>query len=136
VAELRMAKQPPRLHADYHIERGRELLGRGFVGEAEREFREAIALDQSNGAAHAGLATVLEATGDFAGAANEARASVRMQPSAEAYLVLARLDLRDNDLESAERQLSRALALEPDNGPAAALKKTIQGRLAEKGQPQ
>ncbi|HVP43919.1 MAG TPA: tetratricopeptide repeat protein [Terriglobales bacterium] len=134
VAELRMAKQPPRVHATYHIERGRELLGRGFVGEAEHEFREAISLDQNNGAAHAGLATVLEATGDVAGARNEARASVRIQPSAEAYLVLARLDLRDNNPAAALQAIGRALALEPDNASAAALQRTVQAKLAEKGQ--
>jgi tetratricopeptide (TPR) repeat protein len=133
VAELRMAKQPPRVHAQYHIERGRELLGRGFVGEAEHEFREAIALDQNNGAAHACLATVLEATGDAAAAEREARTSLRMQPSAEAYLVLARLDLRDNKPEAAAEEVSRALALEPDNDSAAALKRTVQAKLAEKG---
>ena len=134
VAELRMAKQPPRVHANYHIERGREFLGRGFVGEAEHEFREAISLDQNNGAAHAALATVLEATGDAAGAQKEARASVRMQPSAEAYLVLARLDLRDNNPEAASEDVSRALALEPENGSAVALKQTIQAKLAQKSQ--
>ncbi len=133
VAELRMAKQTPRIHADYHIERGRELLGRGFVSEADHEFREAIALDQNNGAAHAGLATVLEATGDAAGAEKEAKASLRMQPSAEAYLVLARLDLRDNNPQAAAEQVARALALEPDNASAEALQRTIQGKLAEKG---
>ena len=134
VAELRMAKQPPRVHAEYHIERGRELLGRGFVGEAEHEFREAIALDQNNGAAHAALAGVLETTGDAAGARKEATASIRMQPSVEAYLVLARLDVRDNDLEAADQELSRALALEPDNAAAAALKQTVQAKLAQRTQ--
>ncbi len=134
VAELRMAKQPPRVHANYHIERGRELLGRGFAGEAEHEFREAIALDQNNGAAHAALATVLETMGDLAGAQKEARAAVRMQPSAEAYLVLARLDLRDNNAEAALENVSRALSLEPENVSAAALKRTVQAKLADKGQ--
>ncbi len=132
VAELRMGKQPPRVHAGYHIEHGRELLSRGFVGEAEHEFREAATLDQNNGAAHAALATALEAMGDAAAARNEARSSLRMQPSAEAYLVLARLDLRDNDLEGASQELERALALEPDNPAAEALRQALQARLAQK----
>ncbi len=134
VAELRMAKQPPKVHAAYHIDRGRELLGRGFVGEAEHEFREAILLDQNNAAAHAALATVLEATGDVAGARSEARASLRTQPSAEAYVVLARLDVRDNNPAAALEDIGRALALEPENTAAAALKRTVQAKLAEKGQ--
>ena len=134
VAELRMAKQPPRVHAAYHIERGRDLLARGFVGEAEREFREAISLDQNNGTAHAALATVLEAGGDAAGAEKEARTSLRMQPTAEAYLVLARLDLRDNRADSASENVSRALALEPDNSAAEALKRAVEAKLAQKGQ--
>ncbi len=132
VAEMRMAKQPPRVHANYHIEHGQELMSRGFVAEAEHEFREAIALDQNNGAAHAALATVLEATGDTVGARNEARSSLRMQPSAEAYLVLARLDLRENDPEAAWQELDRALALEPENAAAEELRRAVQAKLAQK----
>ena len=132
VAEMRMARQPPRIHADYHIEHGHELLSRGFVGEAEHDFREAISLDQNNGAAHAGLAEALEAGGDTAAARAEAAKAVRMQPSPAAYLVLARLDLRDNDPVAASQEVDRALALEPDNAAAAALKRTVQAKLAEK----
>ena len=57
-----------------------------------------------------------------------------MQPSVEAYLLLARLDLRDNDAVSADQEVSRALALEPQNAEAAALKRNVQAKLAEKGQ--
>jgi Flp pilus assembly protein TadD len=127
-----MAKQPPRVHAQYHSERGQELLGEGFVVEAEHEFREAAALDQNNGLAHAGLAAVLQANGDMTSARNEARTALRLQPSAEAYLVLAQIDLRDNQVQSAAENLDRALSLEPNNATAAALRRTVQAQLAQK----
>ncbi len=131
VTEMRMATQPPQVHARYHIEHGHELLSQGFVGEAEHEFREAIALDQGNATAHAGLAAVLETTGDAAGSRSEALASIGIQPSAEAYLVLARLDLRDNKPGAAREHIERALLLEPGNAAAAMLKRTVQAKLGE-----
>ncbi len=132
--ERRMRGQPPRVHASFHIERGRELLSQGFVGEAEREFREASTLDQANAAAIAGLAAALEGS-DPAAARAEANTALRLRASSDAYLVLARLELRDNNLEAASRNVERALELEPANATAAALKRTIAAKLAEKAQP-
>lgn len=128
--ERQFAEKPPREHAAYHVEQGRELLNQGFAGEAEKHFREAIVLDPTNPAAHVGMAKILAADKP-----NDARAEIRsaliLQPSADAYLVLAQLDLRDNNPEAARQDVDRALVLEPSNAAAVTLKRDIGARLAD-----
>ncbi len=135
VAEQRLAHADPRSHAQFHADRGHELLARGFTSEAEKDFREAVSLDASNAEAHAGLAGVLEANNESAGARSEAEAALRLRQLAEPLLVLARLDLRENRSEEAAENVERALRLEPSNAPALALKRAIAAKLAEKAQP-
>ncbi|HEY7098370.1 MAG TPA: tetratricopeptide repeat protein [Terriglobales bacterium] len=134
-AEQRLAKTDVRTHAQFHADRGHEFLKQGFISEAEREFREATALDSSNAEAHAGLATVLEANNDITGARSQAESALALRQLAEPLLVLARLDLRDNNLESASAHLDSALRLEPMNGQAQSLKRSVAAKLAEKAQP-
>jgi tetratricopeptide (TPR) repeat protein len=131
MTEARLAKEDPHTHAAYHVEHGHDLLERRFVGDAGRQFREAIALDPNNAAAHAGLASVLEASNDSEGARREANLALAFQPLAEAYLVLARLDLRDNNTPAAAANVERALALQPANAAANALKRTLAEKLEE-----
>jgi tetratricopeptide (TPR) repeat protein len=128
--EERMSGASPQEHARFHVDRGEQLLARGFVGEAEREFREAILLDPTSPGAHLGLAEVLAASDDAAGARAEAQASARLKPSASAFVLLARLDMKENNLESAGHNLSAALALEPTHAGAQALKKELAVRTA------
>jgi tetratricopeptide (TPR) repeat protein/TolB-like protein len=127
INEMKMASQPPRIHAQFHIDRGNQMLAQGFSEEAEREFREAIALDPTLAAAHVGLASVLERRNP-AGARAECQAAIRLQPSAEAYVLLTRLDLKENRLEAAGDDLTHALALEPANAAALALKRDLDAR--------
>ena len=134
-AEQRLSKTDPHTHGQYHADRGRQFLNQGFLSEAEKEFRESISLDPSNAPAHAGLARALEADNDPAGARAEAEAALRLKESAEALLVLARLDLRDNRADAAAAEVERALLLDPNNGLALALKRVIAAKLAEKAQP-
>ena len=47
-----------------HVDRGKQLLARNANTDAENEFRDAIAADANNAAAHAGLAEALERRGD------------------------------------------------------------------------
>jgi Flp pilus assembly protein TadD len=49
---------------------------------------------------------------------------------AEPFLVLARLDLRDNRTEAAADEVDRALRLEPNDAGAQTLKQTIASRLS------
>ncbi len=132
VAEIRLAKEPPRVHADYHVERGQELMSEGFVVEAEHEFREAVSLDQNNALTHAGLASALQAMGDRAAARSEAHLALRLQPSAEAYLVLAKADLEDHNPQGAAENVEKALSLAPANVTVIELKRQVQAQLAQK----
>ena len=123
--EETLSKSDPKTHAHFHVEHGAELLGKGLVQDAESEFREAILLDPTSARAHAGLAHVAELNGDGPAARREAQTSLQLEPNAEAYLVLARLDLKENHMEAAEENADRALALDPANNLAAALKRDI-----------
>jgi Tfp pilus assembly protein PilF/TolB-like protein len=131
LTEKKLADKPPREHALFHVERGRELLNQGFTAEAEKHFREAIVLDPTSAAAHLGMARML-AGEKPADARAEARSAIILQPSAEAYLVLAQLDLNDNNAEAARDDIEHALQLEPANAAAVALKHDVATRLADK----
>ncbi len=125
LTEARLAKTDPHTHSAYHVERGRELLAQNQPEQAESQFRDAINADSSNAAAHAQLALLLEKKGDMANALSEAQTSVRLQPNVDALLVIARLDLKKNLFQSAASEVDRALALEPANAAALALKSEI-----------
>jgi Flp pilus assembly protein TadD len=132
--EVRLAKSDPASHAAFHVHHGQELLQSGLMGEADKQFREAVVLDPTSAEAHAGLARVLEAGQDATGARNEARMSLKLHPSAEAYLVLARLDLVENKTSAAAQDVEHALALDPANAAAAALKHDIAAGPTGKAQ--
>ena len=134
-AEQQFARSDPHAHARYHIELGKELLAHGFTAEAEAEFRHAAAVDPSSPAPLAALADVYDARGDSAQARAEAEASLRLHESVDAYLVLARLDLREDRTDAAVETVGRALQLEPRNAAAQDLKRTLAAKLAEKAQP-
>jgi Flp pilus assembly protein TadD/TolB-like protein len=134
VAELRLSRTDAVTHAQFHLDRGHQLLTQGFLTEAEREFREAIALNPTNAEAHAGLAGALE-TGDPAAARSEAQAALHLRSFAEPFLVLAALDLRDNKVEAAGHEVDQALRLEPGNPVALALKDAVAAKLAQEAPP-
>lgn len=134
--ELKLQKTDPVTHAEFHDRRGKQLLDQGLLNEAEREFREAVILDPTNADAHSGLARVLESSQDGKGARNEARVSIRLKPTADAYLVLARLDLAENNLAAAEQDVAHALILDPANAAATSLKQDIATALSRKPQLQ
>jgi tetratricopeptide (TPR) repeat protein len=131
MSEMKLAEKPQREHAAFHVERGRELLNQGFVGEAQKHFREALVLDPTNAAAHLGMARVL-ANDKAADARAEVQSAIILQASAEAYLLLAQFDLRDNNADAAREDVDRALQLEPANANAVAMKHDLTARMAEK----
>jgi Flp pilus assembly protein TadD len=134
-AEQRLAKTDPLTHAQFHSDRGHQLLAQGFLFEAEAEFREAIALNRSNAEAHAGLASVLEAQNNESGARSEAEEALRLRQFPEPLLVLAKLDLRDNRADAAAENIAKALRLEPSNAFALSLKRAVAAKLAQEAQP-
>ncbi len=133
--EARLEKSDPASHAAFHVQRGLELLDSGLPGEADKQFREAVVLDPTNADAHTGLARSLEAAQDMAGARNEARMSLKLKPTADAYLVLARLDLAENKSSAAAQDVEHALALDPGNAAALALKHDIAAGKQQSPQP-
>jgi Flp pilus assembly protein TadD len=133
-AEQRLSRTDATTHAQFHVDRGHQLLAQGFVTEAEREFREAIALNASNAEAHAGLAGALEIS-DPVAARSEAEAALHLRQFTEPFLVLARLDLRDNKVAAAGQDVDQALRLEPGNPIALALKNAVAAKLAQEAPP-
>jgi tetratricopeptide (TPR) repeat protein/TolB-like protein len=126
--ERRLARTDPHTHAEFHVSRGRQYLQQGFTAEAEKDFREAVQLEPANAGAHLGLARVLEGSNP-GGALVEAQTALYLHPnSAEALLLLARLDLKSNQRQAAQEYVDRALALEPNNAEGLALKKTLAER--------
>jgi tetratricopeptide (TPR) repeat protein len=134
-AEQRFARSDSRTHARFHVELGKELMTHGFTTDAEAEFRHAAAVDPSSPAPLTALAENCEVRGDFAAARTQAEAALRIRESADTYVVLGRLDLRDNQTDAASQHLVRALQLEPGNAAAQDLKRALAAKLAEKGQP-
>jgi len=114
----------------FHLQRGMELLERGLAADAEKEFVQVLAAEPLNAAAHAGLARAAESRGDVAKARQEASSSIGLQPTAAAYLVLARVDMQQNQFVSASYNIDKALSLEPANTDALSLKQEIAARQA------
>ncbi len=128
VRAMRLATLPPAEQAAEYARAGTTYLNQGLVPEAEREFLAAVAADPNCAPAHAGLAQVRERSGSEPEARSEAQASLKLHPNAPAYMVLARLDLKKNDLAATAADVASALKLDPQNGPALGMKQQLQSR--------
>ncbi|UWZ84245.1 tetratricopeptide repeat protein [Occallatibacter riparius] len=124
----RLAALPPAQRAQTLAVQARDYLSRGLLLESERLYQQAIAQDNRSQAAHAGLAEVRERTGDAAGARKEAQASLELQPTVDAYLILARLDLAANQLEQAGHNADEALKLNPNSQAAKELLRQLSAK--------
>lgn len=111
---------------------GAEALDRGMLLEAERLYLAAAASDNKVAVVHTGIATVREQSGDALAARKEARISLSLMPSPDAYLVLARLDLAAGSLDEALRNIDAALAIAPDNKSAQELRNRIEPKSSPK----
>lgn len=116
-----IASLPPAQQAAALSKEGKTYLSRGLLLEAEREFQLALAASSNDAEAHAGLAEVRRRNGDDAQARAEAQSSLKLQPSAAAWLTLARLDRTARQPAAARDDVNRALQLEPANTDARAL---------------
>jgi tetratricopeptide (TPR) repeat protein len=128
VNEMRYMEMPPPQHAAAHVTRGNELLAQGVPDQAETEFREAIVLDPTNALAHAGLAEILEGRGEYAAARNEANAANHLASSVQAYLVLARIEMKQQRSDAALAAVDQALKIEPANPRALELRRQLAGQ--------
>jgi tetratricopeptide (TPR) repeat protein len=128
----RLAALTPRQRAQKLAGQAKDYLDRGLLLESERLYQSAVAADSAVAAAHAGLAEVRERTGDAAAARKEARAALELEPSADAYLVLGRLDLAAGRLAEAGSEAAKALQLDPKSRPAQELTRQIETGDAQK----
>jgi tetratricopeptide (TPR) repeat protein len=124
----RLAALTPAQRAQTLSTQARDYLSRGLLLESERLYQQAIAEDGRSAVAHEGLAEVRERTGDAAAARNEAQASLELHPSADAYLVLARLDLAANQLAQAGHNADEALKLSPNSQAAKELLRQLSAK--------
>ncbi len=111
-----------------------DYLNRGLVLEAERLYQSALRADPKIAAAHAGLAEVRLRTGDTVSARKQAHEALQLDPSAEAYLVLSRLDLAAGHLTRAGNEAGAALKLDPANQAAQQLRRQIVAKQVKKAE--
>ena len=124
----RMATLPPAEQATQYVQLGRDYLAQGLIPEAEQEFQSALTAAPNSAEARAGLAQVREQSGDHASARTEAQTSIKLNPNAQAYLVLARLELNENQTSASAADVGRALKLEPNNTAALGMKQALAAR--------
>jgi tetratricopeptide (TPR) repeat protein len=129
VESARLAALPGPQRAAKLSSSAREKLDRGLLLEAEQGYQAALAADDHNAQAHAGLAEVRERSGDTESARKEAQAALARQPNLDAYLVLARIDLAADRLPEARDEADAAVKLDAASRAAKDLRKTIQSRI-------
>jgi tetratricopeptide (TPR) repeat protein len=119
---------PPAERAQQLSAQAHAYLDRGLLLEAERLYQSAVEADPKAVEAHAGLAEVRQRAGDADAARKEAHTALGLGPSAQAYLVLARLDLDVNDLNDAGTELGQAMKLDPGSVAAVEVLWLLQSR--------
>jgi tetratricopeptide (TPR) repeat protein len=129
--ETRLAALTPRDRALKLSVQAKGYLDRGLLLEAERLYQSAIAADGQVAEAHVGLALVRERAGNAADARKEAHAALELAPSADAYLVLCRLDLADNRVSEARDDAGNALKLDASSQAAQELMRQVQRRSGQ-----
>ncbi|WP_162601703.1 tetratricopeptide repeat protein [Occallatibacter savannae] len=128
----RLAALPAHARAVKLAARAKEYFNRGLLLEAERLYQSAVSDDTRLAEAHAGLATVRERTGDAASARKEANQALEIAPSADAYIVLGRLDIAENHVDEASREIGQALKLDPSSRAAQELNREIAARTGKR----
>jgi tetratricopeptide (TPR) repeat protein/nucleotide-binding universal stress UspA family protein len=128
----RLAALTPRERSRALCTQAKAFLDRGLLLEAERLYQDAVATDGMSAQAHGGLAEVRERNGDAEAARKEAHAALELGPSADAYLVLAQLDLAAGSLVEADTEAGNALKLEPANRAAQELVRQIEAKTGKR----
>ncbi len=128
----RLEALAPRDRARALCAQAKGYLDRGLLLEAERLYQAAVAADGKSAEAHAGLAEVRERSGDADAARKEAQTSLTLEPSANAYLVLAQLDLAAGNLGTANTDANNALRFDPSNRTAQDILRQIAARTGQK----
>ena len=128
VDEAHLTALPPEQRAQKLAAQGKDFLDKGLLLEAERLYETALASDDRVAAVHAGLAEVRERTGDTANARKEARTSLELMPSVQAYLVMGRLDLALGHRAEASYDVNEGLKIEPNNKALEDLRQQVEAQ--------
>jgi Tfp pilus assembly protein PilF/TolB-like protein len=132
-AESTAASGSPNDTPALHVRRGREELSTGRTDAAEKEFRDALAVDPGNAAAHLGLAEIDRRKGKIDDAVKELQASLESRDSAAVRTTLARIYLEQKKPDLARAEVERALKLAPNYAQAKQLLEHLQNaKPAEK----
>ena len=132
-AESTAASGSPNDTPAVHVRRGREELSTGRTDAAEKEFRDALAVDPGNAAAHLGLAEIDRRKGKIDDAVKELQASLESRDSAAVRTTLARIYLEQKKPDLARAEVERALKLAPNYAQAKQLLEHLQNaKPAEK----
>jgi tetratricopeptide (TPR) repeat protein len=126
VDETRLTALTPEQRALKLSAQARDYLDRGLLLEAERLYQTALASDDRVPEVHEGLAEVRERSGDLDNARKEARTSLELMPTVDAYLVMGRLDLAAGHLDEASYHVEQALKMDAHNRAAAELQQQIE----------
>ncbi len=116
-----LVESPPRFFTDeqaashYFLEGVRVLNIYGFADEAERCFRQAVALDSTHSAALYELAGLLPASKKAEALGYGERAAALEPDNAWYQLLLARLLIRDQQYDEALKVYNRIVELDPNN---------------------
>jgi len=122
----RLAELTPHEQALRLAEQGAQALQNGLLLEADRLYQAAAADDNQVAVVHTGLAEVREQAGDAESARKEARLSLELLPSAQAYLVMGRLDLAAGHLDRARSEAAEALKIDPKSQAGIELRQNIE----------
>jgi tetratricopeptide (TPR) repeat protein len=123
--EAQMANANPKKHAQLHVQRGEEQLQQGFYEDAANSFREAVSLAPEAAEAHLGLARADLALNHTEEARSELNGLIASHPTAEAYVILAQVDIKDGKSAAARDDVNQALQLDASNAEALKLRDQI-----------
>jgi tetratricopeptide (TPR) repeat protein len=128
----RLSALTPAKRAQQLAGQAKDYLNRGLLLEAERLYQSAVSVDPKVAEGHEGLAEVRELSGDSEGARKEATAALILEPTADAYLVLGRLDLAAGHVADAGKEATEALNLSPANRKAMELRQQVEAKEAQR----
>jgi tetratricopeptide (TPR) repeat protein len=105
---------------------------KGNFSKAEAEFREALRINPDMGLVHHSLAVLYLGVGKLDDALASARRAVQLNPAPNFITTLARVYYEKMMYPEAEREIKRAISMEPDNEGYRALLAEIQKNRLEK----